>query len=930
MTALANDSTQVNRAALTPMMLHYVETKAAYPQAILLYRLGDFFEAFFEDAERIARALELVLTSRDGGKEIGRIAMAGIPHHALERYAAQLVEQGYSVAICDQVELASEAQGLVRREITRVITPGTVLEEGMLTAKRNNYLAAVVRAGQTHEHWGLACTDISTGEFFTTQVQQTETLIQELLRLQPAEVLIPTEALSSFAAALGNKFAEVTADHNGKESKGKKFNSANNFSHQPPVNTPGSNQGIHPTAHLPEAYRILPEHFCYTLRSQSTFAIADAKERLISTFRVKSLEGFGCAALPLAIRAAGGLLQYVNETQKTNEIPLQNLTTYTVTDYLLLDNQTRRNLEIVQTVRDSTFHGSLLWALDKTTTGMGSRALRRWLLQPLKDINAITERLNTVEELTQKHTLRHHLRTALRQIYDVERLCSRIGAGTANGRDLLALAQSLTKTQELTFVVATGQSSYLQALQHLAPELQTLGDKLQQTLVDEPPILITEGNLIRAGINSQLDGLRQQNLDDVEWLANFEKQERERTGINTLKVGFNKAFGYYISISRGKSDQAPANYIRKQTLTNEERYITPELKERETRILNADNELKQLEYSIFLELRAEAARHIDGLRKLAHDLATADVLCSLAEVAVTYHYNRPHLTEDRTIAIRNGRHPVVEQSLPAGFFVPNSAHLGHGSHPDLIILTGPNMSGKSIYLRQIGLIQLLAQVGSFVPADSATLGICDRIFTRVGAVDDLATGQSTFMVEMNETANILNHANAFSLVLLDEIGRGTSTFDGMAIAWSVAEYLAQTIGARGIFATHYHELNELATLLPNVANFQVTVKELADEIIFLHQVQAGGADRSYGIEVGRLAGLPPLVIQRARVVLEQIARNSHIATGLRKANKSRKATDSQESQLTLNVVNSSTGKPEPDVLIDVPPDLAEDDSSLPF
>ena len=915
MTALANDSTKVNRAALTPMMLHYVETKTAYPQAILLYRLGDFFEAFFEDAERIARALELVLTSRDGGKEIGRIAMAGIPHHALERYAAQLVEQGYAVAICDQVELASEAQGLVRREVTRVITPGTVLEEGMLTAKRNNYLAAVVRAGQTHEHWGLACADISTGEFFATQVQQTEILLQELLRLQPAEVLVPTDAPQGFTAALQANFREVPQEQSSA-------NRAKKFGHQPPVSSSTDNNTIHPTAHLPEAYRLLPESFCYTLRSQSTFAIADAKERLLNTFRVKSLEGFGCAALPLAIRAAGGLLQYVSETQKNSEIPLQNLSTYTVTDYLLLDSQTRRNLEIVQTVRDGTFHGSLLWALDKTTTGMGSRALRRWLLQPLKDIAAITERLNTVEELTQKHTLRHHLRTALRQIYDVERLCSRIGAGTANARDLLALAQSLEKTQELTFVVASGQTTYLKALQYIAPELQSLGDKLQQTLVDEPPILITEGNLIRTGVNPQLDGLRQQNLDDVEWLASFEKQERERTGINTLKVGFNKAFGYYISISRGKSNQAPSNYIRKQTLTNEERYITPELKERETRILNADNELKQLEYGIFLELRAEAARHVEALRLLAHALAAADVLCSMAEVAVTYHYNRPHLTNDRTIAIRNGRHPVVEQSLPAGFFVPNSAHLGHSSHPDLIVLTGPNMSGKSIYLRQIGLIQLLAQVGSFVPADSATLGICDRIFTRVGAVDDLATGQSTFMVEMNETANILNHANAYSLVLLDEIGRGTSTFDGMAIAWSVAEYLANTIGARGIFATHYHELNELATLLPNVANFQVTVKELADEIIFLHQVQPGGADRSYGIEVGRLAGLPPTVIQRARVVLEQIARNSHIATGLRKANKPRKSEMPEESQLSLNVNH--------DAVANEPQNPDQDDSLLPF
>jgi DNA mismatch repair protein MutS len=524
---------------------------------------------------------------------------------------------------------------------------------------------------------------------------------------------------------------------------------------------------------------------------------------------------------------------------------------------------------------------------------MGSRALRRWLLQPLKDIAAINERLDTVAELSKQHALRKNLRSSLSQIYDIERLCSRIGAGTANGRDLIAVAVSLEKMRDLSDVVAKANSLYLQALQSVPSELVQLGHQLQQTLVEDPPIYITEGNLIRVGVNEQLDHMRQQSRDDVEWLASFEKQERERTGINTLKVGFNKAFGYYISISRGKSEQAPADYIRKQTLTNEERYITPELKERETRILNADQELKQLEYDLFVELRSLAARHIEAMRTLAASIAAADVLCGLAEVAVTYNYCRPQLQSDRTLEIINGRHPVVEQSLPAGFFVPNSVHLGYqpqssnvssSEQPDLIILTGPNMSGKSIYLRQVGLIQLMAQVGSFVPAERAVLGICDRIFTRVGAVDDLATGQSTFMVEMNETANILNHAQPNSLVLLDEIGRGTSTFDGMAIAWSVAEYLANQIKARGIFATHYHELNELASLLPNVANFQVTVKELEDEIIFLHQVQAGGADRSYGIEVGRLAGLPPVVISRAKQVLEQIAQNSHIATGLRSGN----------------------------------------------
>lgn len=853
-------SAQVNRSALTPMMQHYLEVKEQYPQALLLYRLGDFYETFFEDAHTVSRVLELVLTGRDGGKEAGRIPMAGIPHHALERYASQLVEKGFSIAICDQVETVAEAQGLVRREVTRVITPGTVIEEGMLTAKKNNFLAAIVPAS---ENWGIAYADISTGEFLAAQLGSTEQLVQELLRLQPAEVLIP-------------------------------------------VDTPNPLGGGTPSI-PPE----LPGQFCYTMRSQTAFILTEAKQRLLETFRVRSLEGFGCDRLPLAVRAAGGLLEYLTATQKNTQTPLQNLSTYTVSDYLLLDYQTRRNLEIVQTVRDGTLSGSLLWALDQTSTSMGSRALRRWLLQPLKDMQGIGDRAHTVEELTKNHSLRKNLRISLSQIYDIERLCSRVGAGTANARDLVALAASLGKLSAVADVVAEAQTPHLTTLQTVSPELEQIADLLCSTLVEEPPIYLTDGNLIRTGINPQLDELKQQAIDDVEWLSALEKTERERTGINTLKVGFNKAFGYYISISRGKSEQAPDNYIRKQTLTNEERYITPELKEREARILNAKAELNQLEYELFVELRAAAAKHISSMRAVAQALAAADVLASFAEVAVKYNYCKPSIQNDRAIEIVDGRHPVVEQSLPAGFFVPNSTHLGNKTgnrsnarspHPDLIILTGPNMSGKSIFLRQVGLIQLMAQVGSFVPAQSATLGLCDRIFTRVGAVDDLATGQSTFMVEMNETANILNHAKETSLVLLDEIGRGTSTFDGMAIAWSVAEYLATTIKARSIFATHYHELNELASLLANVANYQVTVKELEDEIIFLHQVQPGGADRSYGIEVGRLAGLPPIVIQRAKELLVQIDRNSHIATGLRNAgnNSSSKSKSRQDKdQLTI-------------------------------
>ncbi|MFN3926645.1 MAG: DNA mismatch repair protein MutS [Pseudanabaenaceae cyanobacterium] len=830
---LVRELAKVKIAAMPPMMQHYAQTKLQYPHAILLYRMGDFYETFFEDAEIVSRELELVLTGKEAGKEVGRVAMAGIPYHALDRYARQLVEKGYAVAVCEQMELAENAKGLVRREVTQVITPGTAIAEELLTAQKNNYLTAVINMGSL---WGLAYADVSTGEFYTTQVHDRETLILELQRLQPAEVLLPVETPK------GNLFRQ------------RHFQS------------------------LPEAYQGLPP-FCYTEVPQHTFALATAQQKILEVFQVRSLEGFGCAHLPLAIRAAGGLLEYLADTQKQIQVPLRNLSTYTITDYLILDVTTRRNLEVVQTVRDGTFHGSLLWALDRCMTSMGSRTLRRWLLQPLKDIPQIEERLESVSELVKNHDLRKRLRNALKEVYDVERLCSKVGAGTANAREVLAIAQSIGKSRDISHLVSECSSPYLKVLQYLDPQILALGDRLLRTLNEELPILITEGNLIRTGVNPQLDQLRSQQQQDLQWLANYERQERDKWNIPTLKLGFNKAFGYYISISKGKSQQAPSNYIRKQTLTTEERYTTAELKQKEQELENIQKELYELEYDLFLELRQAVQGLISPLRVLAQNLANLDALGSLAEVAVTYNYTRPTLTTDRTIAITNGRHPVVEQTLPMGFFVPNSVNLGYGDQPDLIILTGPNMSGKSTYLRQIGIIQLMAQVGSFVPAESCKVGICDRLFTRVGAVDDLAMGQSTFMVEMNETANILNHAKPTSLVLLDEIGRGTSTFDGMAIAWAVAEYLATEIGCRTIFATHYHELNQLAKILKNVANFQVTVKELGDEIIFLHQVQAGGADRSYGIEVGRLAGLPKPVIARAKQVLEQIDRHSSISWG---------------------------------------------------
>lgn len=856
---------EVNWEQLTPMMRHYVETKAQHADVLLLYRMGDFFECFLEDAITVARELELVLTSKEAGGEVGRVPMAGIPQKALDGYCAKLVEKGYGIAICDQVEEATQAKGpLVRREITRIITPGTILEEGMLQGRRNNFLAAVVLAGN---HWGLAYADVSTGEFATTQCEDLEQLSQELQRLQPSEVLLPT----------------------------------------PAPDLVGLLRPEQKPQHLPPG---LPPQLCYTLRPQRPFAAAEARQRLLERFRLRSLEGLGCERLPLAVRAAGGLLEYLEDTSEgrmariqgdggeaplnpaaVTHIPLQPLHTYIISDYLILDAQTRRNLEIVQTVRDGSFHGSLLWALDATVTPMGGRALRRWLLQPLLDPGAIVARQDTIAELMAAGDLRENLRGLLGQMYDLERLTGRAGSGTAHGRDLIALADSLSKLPDLAQRLQGTGSPYLVALQRVDPVLVALGTEIRRYLVAEPPLHLLEGGLIRSGVHPELDALRQESEDDRQWIAQLETQERQRTGINTLKVGYNKTFGYYISLSRTKADQVPADYIRKQTLTNEERYITPELKERENRLSNAQSQLNQLEYEIFAQLRSAVGAEAESIRRVAQRVAALDVLAALAEVAQFRGYCRPEITDDRHLWIDQGRHPVVEYSLPSGFFVPNSVALGHEPrdaepYPDLIVLTGPNASGKSCYLRQVGLIQLMAQVGSFVPARGARLGVCDRIFTRVGAVDDLATGQSTFMVEMNETANILNHGTARSLVLLDEIGRGTATFDGLSIAWSVAEYLAQVIRARSIFATHYHEMNELAGLLDNVANFQVTVKELPDQIVFLHQVQAGGADRSYGIEAARLAGLPPVVIGRAREVMAQIERHSNIFLGLGEGSKS--------------------------------------------
>jgi len=867
------DALQVDPALLTPMMQHYVELKRQYPHAILLYRLGDFYEMFFQDAQLVSRELELVLTGREAGA-IGRVPMCGIPYHAFDRYAAQLVAKGYALAVCDQMEPADQAKGLVRREVTRVITPGTVIEEELLQARQNNYLAAIVRLrGSKQTVWGLAYADISTGEFWVCQGEGQEQLEQELARLQPAEILLPTEE----GLGLG-------------------------------LMRPGD----------PQAPLGLPGQYTYTLRPAEPFELATARENLLQTYGLRSLEGLGCEGLPLAIRAAGGLLHYLEETQKNLVQPspqgghplLRPPRTYQLTDYLILDTQTRRNLELTQTIREGAFVGSLLWVLDRSRTAMGGRTLRRWLLQPLRDPEQIRLRQDTIQELLESPSLRTRLGSLLDSLYDLERLANRVASGTANPRELVALGSSLGKLPQLAELVAEAQTPLLQSLQQVDPALVDLGRRIEHTLLPSPPPVLTEGGLIRPGVDPELDRLRQQVEQDRHWIAQLEKTERERTGIPTLKVGFNKAFGYYLSISRAKAQQVPKEYIRKQTLTNEERFITPELKEKEARILTAQTEINQREYELFVQLRQEAGSQAAAIRQVAQTLAAVDALFGLAEVAVQQGYTRPVITADRRLIIEEGRHPVVEKSLPQGLFVPNSVRLGSPHGPDLIVLTGPNMSGKSTYLRQIGLIQILAQMGSFVPARRAELGLCDRVFTRIGAVDDLATGQSTFMVEMNETANILNHAGERSLVLLDEIGRGTATFDGLSIAWAVAEYLATQVRARTIFATHYHELNQLETLLPNVANFQVVVKELRDRIIFLHQVQPGGADRSYGIEVGRMAGLPQPVIERAKQVLALVEQHSRIGLGLRSQGKSRPSSNNPKKRFKQE--SNSRGIPDCD------------------
>jgi DNA mismatch repair protein MutS len=828
----------------TPMMQQFLDVKQQYPYAILLYRMGDFYETFFEDAETAARELEITLTSRDGG-EGKRIPMAGVPHHALEAYLPRLIQKGYKVAICEQMEPPKPGK-LVRREVIRVITPGTLLEGTLLAEKQNNYLAAISRS---KGGFGLAYADISTGEFRVTQIigeDAADVLGRELAGINPAEVLLP---------------------------------SADPWLEQKVSDTPWA--------------EVVPEQIPVTWEAEQSFEPRHARERLQQHFGVVSLESFGCQDLPLATGAAGAIFSYLGKTQMSAVQQLQGMSTYQLTGLMILDRTTRRNLELMETYRDRLQEGSLLWVLDQTCTAMGGRLLREWMHHPLTQQAAIEERLDALQTFYNSDNLRFDVREQLDPIRDLERLAARVATQHATPRDLRALAESVLRLPAISELLQDAPIPLVSDLQVIPEEVLALARKIEGCLIEHPPITSKEGGIFKAGIHAPLDELRELMSGGKSWLQALEASERERTGIKSLKVGYSKTFGYFIELTQANRDMAPSDYIRKQTLTNAERFITPALKEKEAAILNADEQTRSLEYELFVTLRNEANTHVAALQALARAVARLDVIAALAEVAIRQRYVRPTLHTHPVLSIQGGRHPVIERTLPSGQFVANDTYIDT-EQQRLIILTGPNMAGKSSYMRQIALIVIMAQMGSFVPADQAEVGICDRIFTRVGAVDDIATGQSTFMVEMMETSNILRHATSRSLILLDEIGRGTSTFDGVSIAWSVSEYLARDIQARTVFATHYHELNRLAESIPGVCNYQVSVQETQDGVVFLHKVVPGGADRSYGIEVARLAGLPGPVLERAKELLNDIERRSRIQAGL-----TRKGRRSEEEEPTV-------------------------------
>jgi DNA mismatch repair protein MutS len=812
-------------AKLTPMMKQYLAIKEEYPDAILFYRMGDFYEMFFEDAELASRLLEIALTSRNKNDDTP-VPMCGVPYRAAQAYISRLIEKGLKVAICDQTEDPAVAKGLVKREVVRIITPGMVVDDAFLNEKENNYILSFFRNERTI---GISYLDISTGTFRLTESNDPAAILDESQRIAPREVLLPlaakkdpayTDAMQSFAAG---------------------------------------------------AISYLDDH---------SFDYKISYERLTDQFQTITLEGFGCEALISGVSAAGALILYVQETQKQKVEHITGLETYTLSNYLVIDDISCRNLELEKNIRNGSQQGTLLSIIDKTQTAMGARMLKTWLRYPLTDIQIIEQRLSAVEEGKHFVQLRRSLRENLKSVFDMERLGNKITMGHANARDLLALKRSLQITPSILEQLSAFNAEYF-CYNKPTDFMTDLSDLLERSVREDAPPTIQEGGMIKSGYHRELDELLEMSRDAKGWLAQLEVTERNATGINALKVRYNKVFGYYIEVPKSRSKEVPAEYVRKQTLVNAERYITDELKAFESKVLGAEDRRAMLEYEIFDELRQAVAQQNSEIQSLAHFLAQTDILLTLAEVADQNDYHRPRLTTDGCVHIEEGRHPVVEKMISGERFVPNSIRLDDDEN-QILIITGPNMAGKSTVLRQVALLVIMAQMGSFIPARKASISLIDRVFTRVGALDNLSQGQSTFMVEMQETANILNNASAQSLVIMDEIGRGTSTFDGMSIAWAVVEYLhdLHDTGVKTLFATHYHELTDLARTKDRVKNFNIAVKEWNDEIIFLRKLVEGGTNRSYGIQVARLAGIPPQVIQSAKKILYDIESGGHSVRAL--------------------------------------------------
>lgn len=802
---------------LTPMMKQYMEVKNQYKDCLLLYRLGDFYELFFDDAITASRELEITLTGKDCGlKE--RAPMCGVPYHAVQNYVAKLIEKGYKVAIGEQLEDPALAKGIVKRDVIRVITPGTVIESNILDEKKNNYLASIFRSGA---NFGIAYSDVSTGEFYTTEFADKNNfpkVLNELGRFEPAEIVVNSEMFN-------DKF-EV-------DSISKKF--------------------------------------------KTYITNRDEEDE------VPELEGMAkLAKIPYAENATRLLFNYIKETQKIELKHINKINVYNASNYMTLDNIARKNLELTETLRDKNKKGSLLWVLDKTSTSMGGRNLRRWIEKPLMDIGDIHKRLQAVKELKENVILRSDISETLKKVYDIERLTGKIAYGSVNARDMISLKTSLMQLPALKELMKDRSSDLLKELYDELDVLEDVAKLIEDAIVDDPPVSVKEGGIIKSTYDEEVNKLRTASTEGKNWVIAIESKEREATGIKNLKVGYNKVFGYYLEVSKSFVNMVPDRFIRKQTLSTGERYITDELKEIESTILGAQDKVVNLEYEIFTKIREKIATQIERLQMSSNAVATIDTLCSFAEVADLNSYVMPEVDESNDIIIKDGRHPVVERLIDSGSFVPNDTFL-NTTEDRINIITGPNMAGKSTYMRQVAQIVLMAQIGSFVPASSAKIGIVDRIFTRVGASDDLSTGQSTFMVEMNEVANIVLNATPRSLLILDEIGRGTSTFDGLSIAWAVVEYISKTekIGARTLFATHYHELTELEDKLDGVKNYCIAVKEKGEDVIFLRKIIRGGADESYGIYVAKLAGIPNVIIKRANEILNGLKEGSYAISQVR-------------------------------------------------